>query len=90
MEGDPHTLIEGILICAHAIGAKEAFIYCRGEYESCIRLLRGAIAQAVEKGLCGDVHIRVHSGAGSYVCGEETTLLTSLEGYRGEPRLKPP
>lgn len=90
MEGDPHTLIEGILICAYAIGAKEAFIYCRGEYESCIRLLRGAIAQAEEKGLCGDVRIRVHSGAGSYVCGEETTLLTSLEGYRGEPRLKPP
>lgn len=90
IEGDPHTLIEGILICAYAIGAKEAFVYCRGEYESCIRLLRNAIAQADEKGLCGDVSIRVNSGAGSYVCGEETTLLTSMEGHRGEPRLKPP
>lgn len=90
IEGDPHTLIEGVLICAYAIGAKEAFIYCRGEYEESIRLLRKAIMQAEEKGLCGDVCVRVRSGAGSYVCGEETTLLTSLEGNRGEPRLKPP
>ncbi len=90
IEGDPHTLIEGMLICAYAIGAKEAFIYCRGEYEECIRILRNAIAQAEEKGICGDVKLKVHSGAGSYVCGEETTLLSSLEGKRGEPRLKPP
>lgn len=90
IEGDPHTLLEGILIAAYAIGAKEAFIYCRGEYEGCIDLLRNAIAQAEEKGLTGEVKVRVHSGAGSYVCGEETTLLTSLEGNRGEPRLKPP
>ncbi len=90
IEGDPHTLIEGILICAHAIRAKEAFIYCRGEYEECIRLLREAIRQAEENGICEDVVIRVHSGAGSYVCGEETALLNSLEGKRGEPRLKPP
>lgn len=90
IEGDPHTLIEGILICAYAIGAKEAFIYCRGEYKESIRLLRKAIRQAEEAGVCGDVTVRVHSGAGSYVCGEETTLLTSLEGQRGEPRLKPP
>jgi len=90
MESDPHTVIEGMLICAYAIGAKHCYIYCRGEYEGCITLLRSAAAQAREKGLCGDVDIRVHSGAGSYVCGEETTLLTSLEGHRAEPRLKPP
>lgn len=90
IEGDPHTLIEGILICAYAIGAGEAFIYCRGEYEKCIDLLRKAIRQAEDRGLCDGVHVRVHSGAGSYVCGEETTLLTSMEGNRGEPRLKPP
>ncbi len=90
IEGDPHTLIEGILIAAYAIGAKEAYIYCRGEYEKSISLLRNAIAQAEEKGLTGEVRVEVHSGAGSYVCGEETTLLTSLEGQRGEPRLKPP
>lgn len=90
MENDPHTVIEGMLICAYAIGAKHCYIYCRGEYEGCIELLRSAAVQAKEQGLCGDIEIRVHSGAGSYVCGEETTLLTSLEGHRAEPRLKPP
>lgn len=90
IENDPHTVIEGILICAYAIGAKEAYIYCRGEYEASIMLLRHAINQAKENGLCGDVSLRVHSGAGSYVCGEETALLNSLEGKRAEPRLKPP
>lgn len=90
MENDPHTLIEGILICAYAIGAKECYIYCRGEYGNAIRLLRNAAAQAQEQGLCQDVALRVHSGAGSYVCGEETALLNSLEGQRAEPRLKPP
>lgn len=90
IESDPHTILEGILIGAYAIGAKEGYIYCRGEYENSIRILRKAIAQAEEKGLCGDVKICVHSGAGSYVCGEETALLNSLEGKRAEPRLKPP
>lgn len=90
IESDPHTILEGILIGAYAIDAKECYIYCRGEYENSIRILRKAIAQAEEKGLCGDVKIRVHSGAGSYVCGEETALLNSLEGKRAEPRLKPP
>jgi len=90
MEADPHTVIEGMLICAYAIGAKHCYIYCRGEYEGCITLLREATAQAKTKGYTGDVDIRVCSGAGSYVCGEETTLLTSLEGRRAEPRLKPP
>lgn len=90
MENDPHTVLEGILICAYAIGAKEAYIYCRGEYENSIRILRQAVCQAEEKGYTEGVRIHVYSGAGSYVCGEETTLLTSLEGKRGEPRLKPP
>lgn len=90
IEGDPHTLIEGILICTYAINASEAYIYCRGEYENSIRLLKKAVLEAEEKGFCQNVRIFVCSGAGSYVCGEETTLLTSLEGFRGEPRLKPP
>lgn len=90
MESDPHTVIEGMLICAYAIGARHCYIYCRGEYANCIELLRLAVKQAGECSLCGDVDIRVYSGAGSYVCGEETTLLTSLEGHRAEPRLKPP
>lgn len=90
IEKDPHTVIEGILICAYAIGAKDCYIYCRGEYTNSISLLRNAITQAKEKGICADVTVRVHSGAGSYVCGEETALLNSLEGKRAEPRLKPP
>jgi NADH-quinone oxidoreductase subunit F len=90
MEGDPHTVIEGILIGAYAVGAKECFIYVRGEYENSIRLLRNAVKQAEDKGLCGDTVIRVVSGAGAYVCGEGTAIVNSLEGVRGEPRLKPP
>ena len=90
MEGDPHTVIEGILIGAYAVGAKECFIYVRGEYEKSIRLLRKAVKAAEEKGLTGDVSIRVVSGAGAYVCGEGTAIVNSLEGLRGEPRLKPP
>ena len=90
IENDPHTLIEGILIAAYAVGARECYIYVRGEYTQCIELLRKAVKDAEAKKLTGDVEIHVVGGAGSYVCGEETTLLTSLEGYRGEPRLKPP
>lgn len=90
MEGDPHTVIEGILIGAYAVGSKECFIYIRGEYEKSIRLLRNAVKQAEEKGLTGDVKIKVVSGAGAYVCGEGTAIVNSLEGVRGEPRLKPP
>ena len=90
MEGDPHTVIEGILIGAYAVGAKECFIYVRGEYENSIKLLRNAVKQAEDKGLCGDTVIRVVSGAGAYVCGEGTAIVNSLEGVRGEPRLKPP
>jgi len=90
MEGDPHTVIEGILIGAYAVGAKECFVYVRGEYEKSIRLLRKAVKAAEEKGFTEDVRIRVVSGAGAYVCGEGTAIVNSLEGLRGEPRLKPP
>ena len=90
MEGDPHTVIEGLLIGAYAVGAKECFIYVRGEYDKSIKLLRKAVKQAKEKGLTGDVTIRVVSGAGAYICGEGTAIVNSLEGLRGEPRLKPP
>ena len=90
MEGDPHTVIEGLLIGAYAVGAKECFIYVRGEYEKSIKLLRKAVKQAEEKGFCGGTKIKVVSGAGAYVCGEGTAIVNSLEGLRGEPRLKPP
>ncbi len=90
LEGDPHTVIEGLLIGAWAVGARECFVYVRGEYEKSIRLLRKAVRAAEEKGFTGDVSIRVVSGAGAYVCGEGTAIVNSLEGVRGEPRLKPP
>lgn len=90
MENDPHTIVEGLLIGAYAVGAQECFIYVRGEYEESIRLLRKAVKQAEEKKLCGGVKIKVVSGAGAYVCGEGTAIVNSLEGVRGEPRLKPP
>ena len=90
MEGDPHTVIEGILIGAYAVGAKDCFVYVRGEYQKSIELLRKAVKSAEEKGLTGDVTIKVVSGAGAYVCGEGTAIVNSLEGLRGEPRLKPP
>lgn len=90
MEGDPHTILEGILIGAYAVGSKECFLYVRGEYENSIRILRNAVLQAEKKGLCGDVKLKVVSGAGAYVCGEGTAIVNSLEGVRGEPRLKPP
>lgn len=90
LENDPHTVLEGLAIGAFAIGATQAFIYCRAEYPGVIQLLRHAIAQAEERGLFSHVTIQVVSGAGAYVCGEETALIESLEGHRGEPRLKPP
>lgn len=90
MENDPHTVIEGMLICAHIIGASACYIYCRGEYRGVIDLLKEAIGQAREKGITKGIDFRVVSGAGSYVCGEETALIESLEGKRGEPRSKPP
>lgn len=90
MEYDPHLLIEGIAISAHAIGAKTAFIYIRGEFRWIAEILKQAIDQADRAGLLKHVEIIVHTGAGSYVCGDETALMESIEGKRGHPRSKPP
>jgi len=90
MEHDPHLLVEGIAIAAHAIGAKRAFIYIRGEFRWIAEILEEAIRQATEAGLLAHVQILVHKGAGSYVCGEETALIESIEGKQGCPRRKPP
>jgi NADH-quinone oxidoreductase subunit F len=95
---NPQALIEGIVIAAYAIDAHRAFIYVRGEVLHVIRRLHFAVAEAYQAGYLGtdilgsgfDLEVVVHSGAGAYICGEETALLDSLEGYRGQPRLKPP
>ncbi|HMD02570.1 MAG TPA: NADH-quinone oxidoreductase subunit NuoF [Candidatus Baltobacteraceae bacterium] len=94
----PHQVLEGILIGAYAIGAKQAFIYIRGEFWDGYRIFSKALAEARAAGFVGEklfgtehgVEVTVHRGAGAYICGEETALLNSLEGKRGEPRLKPP
>lgn len=98
MEGDPHKILEGMAICAYAIGANIGYIYIRGEYQLSIRRLKKAIKDAEQLGLLGknifetdfNFEVKIKIGAGSYVCGEETALLNSMEGFRGEPRLKPP
>jgi len=98
IEGDPHQLIEGSLICAYAIGAAQVFIYVRGEMALGLERLQAALNEAYEYGAVGadifgsgfSVDIVVHPGAGAYICGEETALLESLEGKRGFPRIKPP
>ena len=90
MQYDPHLLIEGIAITAFAINAKKAFIYIRGEFRWISEILEKAVDQAKEKRLLDHVDIIVHVGAGSYVCGDETALMESLEGKRGNPRVKPP
>ncbi|MCK4547375.1 MAG: NADH-quinone oxidoreductase subunit NuoF [Candidatus Eisenbacteria sp.] len=91
MEYDPHLLLEGMAICAHAIGAHEGFIYIRGEFSWIADILEKAVNEAKEADKLGpDFRIIVHRGAGAYVCGEETALIESLEGKRGDPRLKPP
>jgi len=98
LEGDPHSLIEGMTICGYAVGAKEGYIYCRAEYPLAIKRLQSAIAQAEDYGLLGDnilgtevnFHLHIKEGAGAFVCGEETALLASIEGRRGEPRPRPP
>ncbi len=98
MMADPHALIEGIVIGSFAIRANFAAIYVRGEAVHAARRLRAAVAAAYERGYLGknilgsgfDLDLVVHSGAGAYICGEETALLDSLEGYRGQPRLRPP
>ncbi|MEA2476159.1 MAG: NADH-quinone oxidoreductase subunit [Actinomycetota bacterium] len=97
-EADPHQLIEGITIAAWAVGAEKAFIYCRGEFSLGSRRLDQAIRDAYARGFLGrgvfgsnfDFDIVLHRGAGAYICGEESALLDSLEGYRGQPRLRPP
>jgi NADH-quinone oxidoreductase subunit F len=86
----PHRLIEGCLIAAHAIQSESVFIYIRGEYSTEYDVLQSAVDEAKAAGLMGDVTIIVHRGAGAYICGEETALLESLEGKRGQPRSKPP
>ena len=90
MEYDPHLLIEGIAISAYAIGAKKAFIYIRGEFRWIAEILEKAVKEAEDEGHLKYTDIVVHKGAGSYVCGDETALLESLEGKRGYPREKPP
>ena len=86
----PHRLVEGCLIAAHAIQSHFVFIYIRGEYSTEYDVLQAAVDEASAAGLLGDVQMIVHRGAGAYICGEETALLSSLEGERGQPRSKPP
>ena len=98
LEGDPHSVIEGMIIAAYAVGARQGYIYCRAEYPIAVSTVNLAIKQARSFGLLGknimgtdfsfDLEVRV--GAGAFVCGEETALLASIEGKRGEPRARPP
>jgi len=98
MMASPHTLVEGVIISAYAIRANTAFIYVRGEVLHVVRRLQAAVAEAYAAGHLGtdihgsgyDLEVVVHAGAGAYICGEETALLDSLEGRRGQPRLRPP
>ena len=98
LEGDPHALIEGMIIAGYAIGADTVYIYCRAEYPLALERLRLAITQAEEKGLLGknvlgsdfNFKIKIKEGAGAFVCGEETALIASIEGERGMPRPRPP
>lgn len=98
MERDPHQMIEGMIIAAYAINSNTAYIYIRGEYVLSIREVEQAIASAYAKGYLGknildtgfSLDMYVHKGAGAYICGEETALLESIEGRRGQPKLKPP
>jgi len=98
MMNDPHSMIEGIIIACHAVRANHAFVYIRGEAVHALRRVTAAVEEAYARGYLGDnvlgtgqrYDITVHAGAGAYICGEETALLDSLEGRRGQPRLKPP
>jgi NADH-quinone oxidoreductase subunit F len=95
---DPHMMIEGIIICSYAIGSHDTYIYIRGEYTTQVKILQAAIDEAYKAGYLGDkvdghdfrLDVTVHRGAGAYVCGEETALLESIEGRKGQPRSKPP
>jgi NADH-quinone oxidoreductase subunit F len=98
MQYDPHSMIEGMIIAAYTLGSQTGYVYTRGEYKYLIDIMDVALAEAREAGILGknifgsgfscDIH--THSGAGAYICGEETALLSSLEGFRGHPRMKPP
>lgn len=98
LEGDPHSIIEAMAIAGYAVGAEEGFIYIRGEYLLAQQRLKKAILQAHDYGMLGknifgtdfNFNIHIHGGAGAYICGEETALLESIEGKRGEPRSRPP
>jgi NADP-reducing hydrogenase subunit HndC len=98
LEGDPHAIIEAMLIGAYAVGADEGYVYIRGEYGLAISRMKKAIQQAREYGLLGEnifgtdfsFDLHIHAGAGAYICGEETALIESIEGNRGEPRARPP
>ncbi len=98
LEGDPHAVLEGMIIAAYAIGTEYGYIYCRAEYPLAIERLGTAIAQAEEKGFLGEkvfgtdfsFDLRIKEGAGAFVCGEETALMASIEGRRGMPRSRPP
>jgi NADH-quinone oxidoreductase subunit F len=98
MRWDPHQLIEGCLIACHAIRAEHAYLYCRGEFFEASQVLAKAVEDAYAGGYCGEsvmgsgqrIDVTVHVGAGAYICGEETGLMNSLEGLRGQPRVKPP
>ena len=98
IERDPHQLLEGLIVASYAVNCHMAFIYCRGEFVWPATVLERAVAEAYERGYLGPrvadtdfaLDVVVHRGAGAYICGEETALLESLEGYRGQPRLRPP
>jgi len=98
LEGDPFALIESMTIAGYAIGAERGYIYLRGEYPRAYRMLRNAIEKARERGFLGEniqgsgysFELEIRRGAGAYICGEETAIFNSIEGYRGEPRSKPP
>lgn len=98
LEGDPHTILEAMTIAGYALGADEGYVYIRGEYGLAYRRMQRAVEQAEEYGFLGknifntgfNFHIHLHTGAGAYVCGEETALIESIEGKRGEPRARPP
>jgi NADH-quinone oxidoreductase subunit F len=98
LEGDPHSVIEGMIIGAYAIGASEGYVYCRAEYPLALKILRYAIKQAEQHGFLGNqifgsdfsFHLHVKEGAGAFVCGEETALMASIEGKRGMPHPRPP
>ena len=90
MQKNPHLLIEGVAIAAHAVDANKAFIFIRGEYDYVATIVETALEEAKAANLLGTLELWVHRGAGAYICGEETALLDALEGKRGNPRLKPP